>query len=71
MQDAARDYIVADLFTEADIKLTWMDYSEYPEYRQLGPAPFEHGVSVLDLLFNTGPEAPSFMKSFNLQKTKV
>ena len=25
---------------------------------------FAHGVSVLDLLFNTGPDAPRFMKTF-------
>jgi hypothetical protein len=68
---AARDYIVADLFADADVKLSWMDYSEYPEYQQLGPAPFEHGVSIVDLLFNTGPEAPSYMKSFNLRETQV
>ncbi len=40
-----------------------VDYSGYPEYKQLFP-PFEHGVSVLDLLFNTGPDAQKFMRSF-------
>lgn len=25
---------------------------------------FEHGVSILDLIFNEGPNAASFMKSF-------
>ena len=33
---------------------------EYPEYRQLY-RPFEHGVSVLDLLFNTGEKAPYYI----------
>ena len=64
---AARDYLQADLFDQANIRLSWMDYGGYPEYRQLGPAPFEHGVTVLDLLFNTGPKAPQFMKSFAQQ----
>ena len=41
-----------------------MDYSCYPEYRQLYP-PFEHGVSVLDLIFSEGPEARRFLKSFS------
>jgi hypothetical protein len=68
---AARDYLQADLFAAANIKLTWMDYSGYPEYQQLGPAPFEHGVTALDLLFNTGPNAPQFMKSFANQATQV
>lgn len=58
---AAKDYIVEDVFTEAGVKLTWMDYSGYPEYPQMHP-PFEHGVTVLDLIFNTGPDASSFMK---------
>ena len=39
-----------------------MDYSGYPEYPQLHP-PFEHGVTVLDLIFNTGADAPLYMKS--------
>jgi hypothetical protein len=61
---AARDYVQADLFEQAGIKLDWIDYGGYPEYKQLGPAPFEHGVSILDLLFNTGPDAAAHMKTF-------
>lgn len=60
---AAKDYLDESLFTNAGIKLTWMDYSGYPEYDQLFP-PFEHAVSVLDLIFNEGPNAPRYMKSF-------
>lgn len=60
---AAKDYIVDACFDEAGIKLTYMDYSGYPEYPQLFGA-FEHGVTVLDLIFNTGPQAPCYMKSF-------
>lgn len=60
---AAQDYIQEELFLGAGIALTYMDYSGYPEYRQLY-APFVHGVSILDLLFNTGAEAPRFMLSF-------
>jgi hypothetical protein len=40
-----------------------MEYSGYPEYSQLYP-PFEHGISILDLIFNEGPNATKFMKSF-------
>ena len=58
---AAKDYIVDSLFEDANVKLSWMDYSGYPEYTQLYP-PFEHGVTVLDLIFNEGPDAPNFMK---------
>ena len=42
-----------------------MSYDQYPEYPQLFP-PFEHSVSILDLLFNTGPEAHTFIDPFPL-----
>jgi hypothetical protein len=60
---SASDYIDPTLFEEAGIELEYMDYSDYPEYPQLYP-PFEHAVTVLDLLFNTGSDAPRYMKSF-------
>jgi hypothetical protein len=41
-----------------------MDYSNYPEYEQIH-APFEHAVSILDLLLNQGMEARKYMKSFD------
>ncbi len=53
---AARDYIEPQRFAELGIALEWKDYAGYPEHPQRFP-PFEHGVSVLDLLFNTGPDA--------------
>jgi hypothetical protein len=60
---SARDYIEECRFEEAGITLEYMDYTGYPEYPQPHP-PFDHGVTVLDLLFNTGPDASRFMKSF-------
>jgi hypothetical protein len=60
---AARAYMEENLFEEAGIALRYMDYTGYPEYPQLH-GKFEHGVSVIDLLFNVGPEAPRYMKSF-------
>ncbi len=57
---AAKDYIDPSRFTEAGIELEWKDYSGYPEYSQRYP-PFEHGVSILDLLFNVGPDAPWYI----------
>jgi len=60
---AAEDYMEDNLFEEANIELSYIDYSGYPEYRQLF-GEFTHKVSVIDLIFNEGPEAPKFMKSF-------
>jgi hypothetical protein len=61
---SARDYLDEDLFAGQGIELEYMDYSGYPEYAQPHP-PFEHGVTILDLLFCTGAGAPSYMKSFS------
>jgi len=67
---SAREYMDEALFDQAGIELEYMSYEGYPEYPQLHP-PFEHGVTVLDLLFNTGPDAPRFMKSFAKRETPV
>ena len=60
---AAKEYFDEALAKKMGIQVEWMDYSGYPEYQQLYP-PFEHGVTILDLIFNEGPGATSFMKSF-------
>lgn len=61
---AGQNYMEPHLFAEAGIALEYMDYTGYPEYEQLY-GPFDHYVSVLDLIFNLGPEAPLHMKSFS------
>ncbi|MBY0501133.1 MAG: WbqC family protein [Alphaproteobacteria bacterium] len=65
---AAKCYLDEKLFNDHNIEVLWMDYSGYPEYNQSFP-PFEHGVSILDLIFNQGNNAKSFMKSFIIEKT--
>ena len=60
---AAKSYMNRELFASNNIQVEWADYSGYPEYPQKY-LPFEHGVTILDLLFNEGPNAPKFMKSF-------
>ena len=57
----AKDYIEANQFEARDIKLTWFDYSSYPEYPQLW-GDFAHNVSILDLLFNCGKGAHNYMR---------
>lgn len=47
---SARNYIDIKMFQEENIDIEWMDYSFYSQYPQIYP-PFEHNVSILDLLF--------------------
>jgi hypothetical protein len=60
---AGKNYIEEEFFNNTKIQLTWMNYSNYPEYQQLFP-PFEHSVTILDLIFNCGPTLIKYMKSF-------
>ncbi len=60
---SAREYLDEEQFARHDIDLEYVDYAGYPEYPQLYP-PFEHAVTILDLLFHTGRDAPRYMKSF-------
>ena len=53
-------YLDPERFRQEGIELVWKDYSGYPEYSQLHP-PFEHAVTILDVLFHTGPDAPSYI----------
>jgi hypothetical protein len=52
---SAQYYIENEKFASAGIALEYMDYN-YPEYPQLHE-PFDPNLSILDLLFMTGPDA--------------
>jgi hypothetical protein len=58
---SARGYVDEAAFAEAGVTVHFVDYSGYPEYPQPYP-PFEHAVSALDLIFNTGPRASEYLK---------
>lgn len=58
---AAKAYIEESVFQAMDIKLTWFDYSGYPEYPQLW-GEFTHSVTILDLLFNCGKDSHQYMR---------
>ncbi|MEA2942645.1 MAG: hypothetical protein QOD09_3174 [Bradyrhizobium sp.] len=58
---SARAYLDEAAFKAAGVMPEWMNYRGYPEYKQLHGG-FEHAVSVLDLLFNTGPDAPRYLR---------
>jgi hypothetical protein len=55
-----RSYLDVGLLAEAGIQAIFKNFDGYPEYRQSHP-PFDHFVSVVDLLFNVGPEAPWYI----------
>ena len=58
---SARSYMEPEAFARAGVELHYMDYTGYPDYAQLH-GDFDPYVSVLDLLFMTGPDALDHMK---------
>jgi glutaredoxin-related protein len=60
---AAKNYLKEDWFEQEGIQVEWMDYENYPTYHQLY-GNFTHHVSILDLIFNEGPNSIKYMKSF-------
>ncbi|MEO0371349.1 MAG: WbqC family protein [Pseudomonadota bacterium] len=58
---AAKDYIDPEVFTGYGLSLEWFSYNDYPQYPQLW-GDFEHGVTILDLLFNCGDAAIDYMR---------
>jgi hypothetical protein len=57
---SARNYIDEAEFERSRIELQYKGYDGYPDYAQLYP-PLRHDVSILDLLFNVGPDAPRYI----------
>jgi len=60
---SAKSFVKEDQFNNAGLNVEWLDYSNYPTYNQLFN-PFVHEVSILDLIFNEGPNAKKYLKSF-------
>lgn len=58
---SSKNYMDHEPFNQRNISIEYMDYSGYPEYDQFHP-PFDHSVTILDLLFHKGPNAYQFMK---------
>jgi WbqC-like protein family len=59
---AAKVYLDERAMAAAGIAVEWMDYSGYPTYQQLW-GEFEPLVSIVDLLFCTGVDAPKYIGS--------
>ncbi len=58
---AAKSYLDVELFAAAGVEVEWMRY-DYPDYPQLH-GPFLSGMSVIDLLLNTGPDAIRYFEA--------
>nr|WP_233151439.1 WbqC family protein [Mycobacterium lehmannii] len=58
---AARSYLDEPVFEECGIEVSWFDYDGYQEYPQLW-GEFVPAVSIVDLLFNVGPNAPDHLR---------
>lgn len=61
---AAKDYIINKKFEAANIQLAYMNYGNYPQYKQLY-GEFDHFVSILDVLFNCGTNSKNFIFTSN------
>ena len=60
---SAKEYLDLSAFKKNNINVEWMTYDNYVEYNQLFP-PFNHFVSIVDLIFNHGLNSKKYMKSF-------
>jgi len=58
---AAASYIDHALWNAHGINVEFKGYDGYPDYPQLH-GPFEHGVTILDLFFNLGDDAPKYFR---------
>lgn len=53
---AAKNYLNEKLLIGKNIRVIWMNYDGYSEYKQLFSPPFVHEVSIIDLILNVGAE---------------
>lgn len=63
---SARAYFEEPLFDAAGIAVEWMSYDGYLPYPQLH-GEFDPAVTALDLLFNTGSDAPRYLRPSTAQ----
>jgi hypothetical protein len=67
---SARFYLDETEFLDAGISVEWMNYNGYAPYNQLHES-FDHHVSILDTIFNTGSEIRKYMTSSNVLSPSV
>ncbi len=57
---SAKSYLDVCRLADVGTQVIWFEYTGYPPYPQRH-GPFDHHVSIIDLLAETGPEARCFM----------
>ena len=57
---AAKNYMIEQDYINEGIEIRWKSYAGYPEYPQNSDV-FTHQISILDLLFHVGEEAPYYI----------
>ncbi|MCW3070874.1 MAG: WbqC-like family protein [Bacteroidetes bacterium] len=57
---AAKNYLDEGIFRKQDVNVHYFDYSAYKPYPQMHGA-FSRELSVLDLIFNIGPDAVQYL----------
>jgi hypothetical protein len=58
---AAQSYFDLNVARNYNIAIEWANFSNYAEYTQLHK-PFENSVTILDMIFNLGPNARNYLK---------
>ena len=57
---SAQNYLDEGVFEKIQIGVEWFNYPSYVQYDQLW-GPYEGNLSILDLIFNKGPEAKNIL----------
>lgn len=61
---AAKNYLDEELFQNSGIEVEWFSYDQLTPYPQIH-GDFESNVSIVDLLFNCGPQSKNYIPSLS------
>jgi hypothetical protein len=62
----SRGYLEQEAFAAAGMGVRWQEF-RHPAHPQCGAAPFIPGLSVLDILFNCGPESADIFRQATVE----
>lgn len=64
---AAKNYLNEELFRNSGLKVEWFSYDQLTPYPQIH-GEFESNVTIVDLLFNCGPQSKRYIPSLARQE---